>query len=343
MTKMNDNYLRACRREPTDRTPIWIMRQAGRYLPEYRALRERYDFLTMCKTPELAAEVTLQPVNRLDVDAAILFSDIMVLAEPLGLDLRFSPGPVIEHPVRSMADVEKLRPVEPETDLAYVLETVRILSGELKDRIPFIGFAAAPLTLATYLLEGGGSKTFDKFKRLLYSDPSAAHALMAKLATATTDYLNAQILAGAQAIQLFDTWAGLLSAPQYHEFGLRYSRQVLDNLRPSGVPLIYFGLNAGHLLSEIKECGSDVVGADWRQPLDSVSRQLDNRYVIQGNLDPCTLFATSSVIEQEVGRIKEEATRIPGHIFNLGHGILPTTPIESVETLIRAVHADNPG
>jgi uroporphyrinogen decarboxylase len=330
-------FLRACRGEAVERTPIWIMRQAGRYLPEYRKVRAEVDFLTLCKTPELATRVTLQPIDRFGMDAAILFSDILVPAEALGLKFDFNPGPVLEDPVRTRAQIDALQIAAPEETVPFVFDTIRILRRELADRVPLIGFAAAPLTLAVYLVEGQGSKNFEQIKRLLYGDPAAAHALLEKVAELTVRYLKAQVDAGAQALQLFDTWAGLLGRSSYREFGLRHARRVLDELRPCGVPLVYFALDSNHLLEEVRECGADVVGADWRLPLDEVSARLGQRFPLQGNLDPCVLLTTPSTVEERVRQIVECARELPGHVFNLGHGVLPSTPVENVETLVRAV------
>jgi uroporphyrinogen decarboxylase len=330
-------FLRACRGQKVERTPVWIMRQAGRYLPEYRQVRSKVDFLTLCKTPELATEVTIQPIDRFGMDAAILFSDILVPAEALGLKFDFNPGPVLETPVRSSADIAALRIASPEEAVPFVFDTIRLLRRELADRVPLIGFAAAPLTLAVYLVEGQGSKNFDHIKRLLYGDASSAHALLDKVAELTVRYLKAQIDAGAQAIQLFDTWAGLFDRASYREFGLRHARRVLDELRPGGVPLIYFALDSNHLLEEVRECGADVIGADWRLPLDEVSDRLGDRFPLQGNLDPCVLLTSPEVVGERVRQILDRGQDLPGHIFNLGHGVLPPTPVENVEALVRSV------
>ena len=334
---MNDLFLKACRGEPVQRTPIWIMRQAGRYLPEYRAIRERVDFLTLCKTPDLAAEVTIQPVDRLGVDAAILFSDIMIPAESMGFKVAFKPGPVIDRPVRSEADIDRLRVGEPRDDVPFVYEAIRIVRRELADRVPLIGFGAAPFTLAMYLVEGGPSKNFAWIKRLLFAEPRAAHRLLDKISAVSERYLLAQIEAGAQAVQLFDSWAGILGPEDYGEFALPYTRRVIDSLRASGVPLIYFALNSSHLLEKIRECGSDVVGLDWRLELDEASKRLDGRFVLQGNLDPALLLATRDVIEARTRSILDLAADLPGHVFNLGHGILPQTPVENAQALVEIV------
>jgi len=336
---MNDLYLRAARSQPVERTPIWIMRQAGRYLPEYRAVREKVDFVTLCKTPELAAEVTLQPIDRFGFDAAILFSDILVLAESMGFKVEFDPGPIIDTPVRTPADVERIRLADPREDLPYVFEAIRILRRELTGRVPLIGFAAAPFTLAAYLVEGQGSKNFDKIKRLLYDDAASAHALLEKVAEATLHYLRAQVEAGAQALQLFDTWAGLLAPDVYREFGLRYARRVLEALSDAGVPLVYFALDSSHLLEAVGECPADMLGVDWRVPLEVAARGLGRPVALQGNLDPCVLFASPTVVAEQARRILDRAAGLPGHVFNLGHGILPGTPLESVQALVRTVQA----
>jgi uroporphyrinogen decarboxylase len=337
---LNDLFLRACRREPVERTPIWIMRQAGRYMSEYRAVRKRHDFLTVCRTPELAAEVTLQPIDKLGVDAAILFSDILILGEALGFEMEFSPGPVLAAPVRSADDVAKMRTDEPQARLGFVYESIRILRRELTGRVPLIGFAAAPFTLAVYLVEGGGSKNFGHIKGLLFGDPATAHALMERLADATARHLLAQIEAGAQAVQLFDTWAGLLGPDEYREFDLRYTRQVLDRLKEAGVPRIYFALNSNHLYDEVRESGADVLGVDWRTPLDRAGERLGPDYALQGNLDPCVLLGSAETVKQHARRVLERAAGLPGHIFNLGHGILPNTPVENALTLVRTVHGE---
>jgi len=313
------------------------MRQAGRSLPEYREVRERVDFVTLCRTPELAVEVTIQPIDRLGVDAAILFSDILVPADCLGLEVSFEPGPVIDRPVRTEDDIARLRSADPEETVPFVYETLRHLRRELSGRVPVIGFAGAPLTLAAYLVEGQGSRSFAQFKRLLLGNPSVAHRLLDKITTLTEAYLEAQVRSGAQAIQLFDTWAGLFDRNAYGEFGLRYARRVLERLRPTGVPLIYLALNAAHLFEEIRDCGADVIGVDWRVDLAEASRLLEHRFVLQGNLDPCAMLAPTSVIERRAVEILERGRTLPGHVFNLGHGVLPETPVEHLQALVDAV------
>lgn len=336
---MNDLFLRACRGQAVERTPIWLMRQAGRCLPEYREVRRRVDFVTLCRTPDLAAEVTLQPVDRLGVDAAVLFSDIMVPAEPMGFRVEFNPGPVIDAPVRSPRDVERVRTPDPEQTVPFVFETLRILRRELAGRVPLIGFAAAPFTLAAYLVEGRGSKNFEQAKRMLFDDPDSAHKLLEKITRVTESYLVAQIRAGAQAVQLFDSWAGLLDRRQYREFALRYVREVLDRLKSEGAPRIYFALNSSHLLREIGDCGADVISVDWRVDLARASEALGHRFVLQGNLDPAVLYAAPAVIERSATELLRLGRGLPGHVFNLGHGVLPETPVEHAELLVRTVQA----
>lgn len=340
---MNDLYLRAARGERAERPPVWIMRQAGRYLPAYRATRAKAgDFLGLCKNPELAAEVTLQPIDVLGVDAAILFSDILIPVEPMGFGMTFDPSPVLDPPVRSRADVERLRVPDPEDAVPFVYETIRILRRALEGRVPLIGFGGAPLTLAAYMVEGKGSKSFDRLKGMLYGDPASAHALLEKTTLVMERYLAAQVRAGAQAIQLFDTWAGILSEPDYREFALRYVRRLTDALRPLGVPLVYFAVDAAHLVEAVGDSGADVIGVDWRTSLAEASRRLDDRFVVQGNLDPCVLFATPEIVRERARRVVDEGRRARAHIFNLGHGILPETPVENAQALVAAVRESRP-
>lgn len=334
---MNDLFLRACRREPVERTPVWLMRQAGRSLPEYREVRSEVDFVTLCRTPELAARVTIQPVDRLDVDAAILFSDILVPAGCLGLEVAFEPGPVVATPVRNERDVAALRRTDPEESVPFVFETLRLLRRELDGRVPLIGFAGAPFTLAAYLVEGRGSRSFSQIKRLVLGQPEVAHRLLDAVTGVTVSYLEAQVRAGAQALQLFDTWAGLLDVPTFREFGLRYARRVLDRLHPAGVPLIYFALDAAHLMTTIRECGADVVGVDWRTGLDRAAETLGDGFALQGNLDPCALLAPPEVTDRRVAEIVGQGRALPGHVFNLGHGVLPDTPVEHLQALVASV------
>jgi uroporphyrinogen decarboxylase len=313
------------------------MRQAGRSLPEYRELRARVDFLTLCRTPELAAQATIQPVERLDVDAAILFSDILVPAQCLGIPVTFDPGPVVATPVRTAADIRRLAQAPAEEAVPFVFETLRLVRRELAGRVPVIGFAGAPFTLAAYLVEGSGSRDFSRFKALLASDPATMHELLSRVSRVTLDYLEAQIRAGAQAVQLFDTWAGLLDRRGYREYGSRYAEEVLERLSASGVPRIYFALDASHLLDEIGGSCADVVGVDWRLDLTEASARLGRPRALQGNLDPSSLLAPPEAIVDRVARILEQGRTLPGHVFNLGHGVLPDTPVQHLEALVAAV------
>ncbi|HET7293221.1 MAG TPA: uroporphyrinogen decarboxylase [Vicinamibacteria bacterium] len=336
---MNDRFLRACRREPVDRTPVWFMRQAGRYMAEYRALREKHSLLTLCRTPELAVEVTLQPVRALGVDAAILFSDLLLPLQPLGLpfDFQAGEGPVVERPLRTRADVLALRRFEPRQELGMVLEAIRLLRRELE--VPLIGFAGAPFTLASYAVEGGRSRDFARTKALMYGDPETWHRLATLLASVVGDYLRAQAEAGAQALQLFDSWIGALDAADYREFALPHVRAIFDGLRGVSVPVIHFGTGTGHLLALQAEAGGDVIGVDWRTPLDDARWIVGPGVALQGNLDPAALLAPRDRLLRRVDEVLARAARLPGHVFNLGHGILPTTPVESVKAVVEHVHA----
>lgn len=333
-------FLRACRRLPVTHTPVWFMRQAGRYMAEYRAIREKYSLLEICYHPELAAEVTLQPVRALGVDTAILFADILLPVIPLGRGLEFAQGegPVIGKPVRTMEDVLALHPVHAETDLGYVMQAIRILRGELRE-IPLIGFCGAPFTVASYLIEGGSSREFLKTKTLMYSTPEVWHALMEKLTVLLADYLSAQIRAGAQAVQVFDSWVGTLSPQDYARFVLPYSQRVLQAAQAQGVPTIHFGTNTATLLPRMKRAGGDVIGLDWRIPLDDGWALLGDESAVQGNLDPAALFAPLPEIKARVDDILRRAGGRPGHIFNLGHGILQNTPVDAVKAVVDMVHA----
>jgi uroporphyrinogen decarboxylase len=337
--EINQPFLKACRREPVDVTPVWFMRQAGRYMPEYRAIREKYSLLEICHQPELAAEVTLQPVRALGVDAAILFADILLPVIPLGLGLEFAKGegPVISRPVRTLKDVRMLKPVHAETDLSYVMEAIRILRGELNG-IPLIGFCGAPFTVASYIIEGGSSREFLKTKTMMYSAPEVFHALMEKLSVVLSDYLVAQIRAGAQAVQVFDSWVGALSPQDYETFVLPYSQKVLEAAKAENVPAIHFGTNTTTLLPLMKRTGGDVIGLDWRIPLDDGWVLLGEDVAVQGNLDPALLFAPLSEIKARVHDILRRAGGRPGHIFNLGHGILQNTPVDNVKAVVDMVH-----
>jgi uroporphyrinogen decarboxylase len=322
-----------------DKTPVWFMRQAGRYMAEYRAVRARQSLLEICRTPEVAAEVTLQPVRAIEVDAAILF----VPLEPMGLPFDFvkGEGPSIESPIRSAADLERLRRFEPRDALRHVLETIRIVGRELDGRVPLIGFAGAPFTLASYAIEGGPSSSFEHTKALMYSDPGAWHRLGELLAASVADYLRAQIEAGVQAVQVFDSWVGALSPADYREFALPHSRAIFDRLKDTGVPVIHFGVNTTTLLPLMREAGGDVIGADWRIPLDEAWERIGADRGIQGNLDPTLLLGPSERLLAGARDVLRRAAGRPGHIFNLGHGILPSTPLERVQELARFVHEES--
>lgn len=334
----NSPFLRACRRELTPYTPVWLMRQAGRYMQEYRDIRARVPFLELCKTPELAAQVTVAAVERLGVDAAILFADILLILEPMGMPLEFvaGDGPVLHDPIRSTADVGRLRDVDPAVSLGFVMQAVAAARASLEPHVPLIGFAGAPFTLASYMLEGGSSRHYVHTKTFMYTQPQAWHRLMALLSRNLVRYLNAQIAAGAQAVQLFDSWVGNLSPADYRQFVLPHSRAVISRLT-SGVPVIHFGTGTSALLELMREAGGDVIGVDFRVELDQAWPRL-GEVGIQGNLDPVVLYADRTYIRQQVQRILRQAQGRPGHIFNLGHGVLPTTPVDNVVALVDAVH-----
>ncbi|NOY99834.1 MAG: uroporphyrinogen decarboxylase [Chloroflexi bacterium] len=337
----NDSrFIKACKRQNVDATPVWFMRQAGRYMPEYRAIREKYTLLEIVQQPELAAEVTLQPVRAFGVDAAILFADILLPLKPMGLDFEFAKGegPVIHNPVRTMDDVKALRPLEPETSLAHVMETIRLLRGELR-QTPLIGFCGAPFTVASYMIEGGSSRNYRYAKSMMYDAPQVWHTFMDKLTDALAAYLTAQIRAGAQAVQMFDSWVGALSPQDYAEFVLPYSQRVLQAAQETGVPVIHFGTNTATLLPLMKRAGGDVIGLDWRVPLDEGWALLGDDVAVQGNLDPVALFAPLPELEKRVRDVLRRAAGRPGHIFNLGHGILQHTPPEKVKAVVEMVHS----
>jgi len=331
--------MRACRRESVPYTPIWLMRQAGRYMREYREVRAKTTFLELCKTPSLAAEVTVTAAERLGVDAAIIFADILLILEPMGVELEFAEGegPVIHNPVRRAADVERLREVEDVNALEFVYEAIRQTRRALKPDVPLIGFCGAPFTLASYLIEGGGSKNYVHTKQLMYDDAGAWHAMMSLIARALGSYLNAQIEAGAQAVQLFDSWVGCLSPDDYREFVLPHTRAVISNVT-AGVPVIHFGTGTGALLELMREAGGDVIGLDWRVRLDDGWRRVGHEVAVMGNLDPVALFAKQEALRSQAKRILDQAGGHPGHVFNLGHGILPQTPVENVIALVDMVH-----
>jgi uroporphyrinogen decarboxylase len=331
-------FIRACKRQATERTPVWIMRQAGRYLPEYRAIREKYDFLTTCKTPELAAEVTVQPIDIIKTDAAILFSDILVIPEAMGMHLELieSKGPVFERPVRDLKAIENLQTEGIVERLNYVLEAVKVTKERLAGRVPLIGFSGSPWTLATYMVEGKGSKNFDIIKTFIYQEPVAAHKLLQILADSVIEYLNAKIEAGCDAVQIFDTWAGILSPSDFEEFSLRYIRYICENLKTGGAPVIVFakGVNSYAGLAELR---CDSLGVDWTKELGTVRREIGGVKALQGNMDPTVLFAPKEKIRQETERVLQSYGTGAGHVFNLGHGILPKTPVENARYFVECV------
>lgn len=333
-------FLKACRREPAEVTPIWLMRQAGRYMAQYRDLRSRVSFLDLCKRPELATEVTVTAVEVLGVDAAILFADILLILEPLGFDLEFTrgEGPAIHNPVRGPKDVERVRPLEDPSALHFVYEAVASIRAALNPAIPLIGFAGAPFTLACYAIEGSGSRHYQTAKSFMYRDPGAWNALLSRLVDATAAYLNAQVAAGAQAVQLFDSWVGALGPDDYRRFVQPHMKRLFSLLDPS-VPSIHFGTDTGSLLELQRDAGGDVIGLDWRVDLRQSWDRLGAGVAVQGNLDPVVLFAPLSEIEVQARRILDQAAGRPGHIFNLGHGILPHTPVEHVRALVDMVHS----
>lgn len=341
----NDRFLRALLRQPVDRTPVWMMRQAGRYLPEYRATRQRAgDFLSLCRNAELACEVTLQPLERFDLDAAILFSDILTVPDAMGLGLYFETGegPRFRKPVRSAADVDALPVPDAESDLGYVMEAVSTIRKALAGRVPLIGFSGSPWTLATYMVEGGSSKDFRAIKHLLYAEPETLHGLLAKLAQAVTDYLNAQIRAGAQAVQIFDTWGGALSGPAYQAFSLKYMKQILDGLQRESegrpVPVILFTKNGGQWLESVADSGADCVGLDWTTDIGLARSRVGDRVALQGNMDPGALYGTPARIREEVADILARFGKGPGHVFNLGHGIGQDVNPDNAKVFVEAVH-----
>lgn len=342
----NDRLLRAMRRQPVDATPIWIMRQAGRYLPEYRAVRARAgSFLKLCKTPELACEVTLQPLNRFPLDAAILFSDILTIPDAMGLGLYFveGEGPHFERSVRTAKDVAALGVPDPEIQLRYVLDAIRLIQQELAGKVPLIGFCGSPWTLATYMVEGSANKAFPAIQKLLQEQPHVLHDLLTLLAQSVAEHLNAQIKAGVQAVMIFDTWGGMLDTPHYQAYSLHYIQQIRENIlreyEGQTIPLVVFTKNGGQWLELIAASGCDVIGVDWLTSLTQARAQVGQHMALQGNLDPACLRQSPAVIQQEVARILADFGKGPGHIFNLGHGITPDILPENVAVLVDAVHS----
>jgi uroporphyrinogen decarboxylase len=335
---VNDRFLRACRREPVDATPVWFMRQAGRYMPEYRALREKHSLIELCKTPELAVKVTLQPLAH-GVDAAILFADLLLPLEPMGAPFEFAKGegPVVHTPIASRAQIDALRIIDPEESLAYVLSAIRLLRRELK--VPLIGFAGGPFTLASYLVEGGKSASFAKTKKLMFGAPDDFRALLEKLAEVVRRFLRAQIAAGAQAVQLFDSWVGDVAPADYVEIVQPHVRRILADLAGTGVPVIHFGVGTASLLEAMRDAGGTVIGVDWSTPLDQAWARVGYDRAVQGNMDPCALLTTREVAVRHAQRVLDAAGGRPGHVFNLGHGILPETPVDHVKAVVDHVHA----
>jgi uroporphyrinogen decarboxylase len=336
-SKRNDLLVRAARGEPTERPPVWMMRQAGRYLPEYRAIRANLDFLTLCKTPELAVEVSLQPYRIIGVDAVIMFSDILIPVEAMGQEVRLTEqkGPELPDPIRTRRQVDQLRVPDPLESVPFVMEIIRTLKRELNGEVPLIGFAGAPWTLAAYMIEGGGSKSYSEMKRFMYRDPSMVHALLDKIADTIILYLNAQIEAGADVVQLFDSWAGELSPADYEQFALPYEQKILAAIDRRRAPAILFINGVGTLLEKMATSGADVLSIDWRVPLADARRRTDGRITLQGNLDPCVLLSTPGLIRSSVTRLIEEGGG-HRHILNLGHGILPSTPVENARAFVDA-------
>ncbi|AHG78257.1 uroporphyrinogen decarboxylase [Mannheimia varigena] len=341
----NDRYLKALLREPVDMTPVWMMRQAGRYLPEYKATRaEAGDFMSLCRNADLACEVTLQPLRRYELDAAILFSDILTIPDAMGLDLSFGAGegPKFARPVQSLADVNNLPIPDPEGELQYVMNAVRTIRRELKGEVPLIGFSGSPWTLATYMVEGGSSKAFTKIKKMLYADPQILHKLLDKLADSVILYLNAQIKAGAQSVMVFDTWGGVLAHNDYKEFSLRYMHKIVDGLIRENegrkVPVTLFTKGGGLWLEAIAETGCDAIGLDWTVDIADARKRVGDKVSLQGNMDPSVLYATPERIEQEVKNILAGFGNGSGHVFNLGHGIHLDVPVESPKVFVDAIH-----
>lgn len=337
---MDETFLDACRGRSTRRTPVWYMRQAGRYLPEYRELRERHGILEICRTPELATEVTLQPLRRFDADAAIVFSDIMVPLAAMGVELRIDAGagPIIDEPIRDTAGVSRLQAIDPAADLGFLEKAVRMLVAELD--VPLIGFAGGPFTLASYLVEGGASRTFERTKALMLGEPETWDALLDTLTAASLSSLRLQVESGAAAVQVFDSWAGALTPAQYQERVLPHARTLFNGLSDLGVPRIHFGVNTGELLHLFRDAGADVVGADWRIPLDRAWERIGSGTAIQGNLDPAVLLAPWEVVADEARDVLARAAGRPGHIFNLGHGVLPGSDPDIIRRLTDLVHEE---
>jgi len=339
----NPLFLQACKRKPVERTPIWIMRQAGRYLHEYRAIREKYDFLTMCKTPEIAAQVTIQPVDIIDVDAAIIFSDILVIPEAMGMKLEIEEGkgPIFHNPLKNESDIDSLKCLDPFKDLKFVLDAVSLTKKEINGRVPLIGFCGSPWTLLTYMVEGKGSKNFSEIKKFIYNEPKLAHKALNLLADSAADYLNAQIESGADAVQIFDTWGGILSQDDFEEFSLLYILKIIDELKRKDEPVIVFAKGIHYKLRKLAKCGADVIGLDWTMDLGKVRNKIGDDAALQGNLDPSALYGSKEKIKEETIKILESFGEGNGHIFNLGHGILPDVDPGKVKYLVKVVKEES--
>jgi len=338
MSAPDSRFVRTCKAQPVDRTPVWFMRQAGRYMAEYRAIRKQHSLIEICKKPELAAEVTIAAAEALGVDAAIIFADLLLPLESMGLPFHFEAGegPVIEKPVRQKQDVSRLR-TDRAAELGYVAQAVRLVCDHFGDRLPVIGFCGAPFTLASYMIEGGGSRNYVHTKKMMYAQPAAWNELMIKLVAVTSAYAAEQVQAGADAIQIFDSWVGCLSVEDYRDYVLPHVTALVKKLQRSGAPVIYFGTDSASLLTSMKESGAEVIGLDWRIPLDGAWRSLNFQGAIQGNLDPVVLFADWKLLRQRAEDVLRRAAGRPGHVFNLGHGILPETPVDNVKRLCRFV------
>lgn len=339
----NERFLKACRREAVDVTPVWMMRQAGRYMKEYQAIRAKVDFLTLCKTPDLATEATMLPIRLLDVDVAILFSDILIPVEAMGLEVVFTEhkGPVFPTPIRNEDQIKKMVSPKIEEKTAFVFEAIRKIRKALEGSVPLIGFSGAPYTLATYMIEGETSRNFNAIKKWMYQSPQLLHQLLEKTTITVVDYVNAQIKAGAEAIQIFDTWGGMLSGDEYRAFSFPYTKRIISEIKKGGVPAILYLNGGGLLLDQMVETGADVISLDWRMDLGVARNRYGDRVALQGNLEPCVLYADSKTIRSEVRKVLEKFGKGSGHIFNLGHGILPDTPFESAKEMIRAVHEES--
>ena len=333
-----NRFIRACLRRSVDRTPVWFLRQAGRYMQEYRDVRKHHTLVEICKQPELAAEVTITAAEKLGVDAAIIFADLLLPLEPMGLDFEFQAGegPVVHHPVRTAEDVRRLR-TDRADQLTYVAGAIQKVAAHFRDRLGIIGFCGAPYTLASYMIEGGGSRNYIETKRLMYSDPAAWRLLLDKIVTVLEQYCRQQVQGGADVIQIFDSWVGSLSRADYRDYAFEASKRLVRAVQALGVPVIYFGVETAGLLGDMASSGADVIGLDWRQPLDEGWRAVGHTHAVQGNLDPITLFAPLEILEQRVKDILRAAAGRPGHIFNLGHGIVPGTPVEHVQAVVRMV------